>query len=151
VRAGWRCLLVVVGYWGCAGDLDNPERFDFLLDGGTKTNAQGGIPAPPPCLTSLFEARCGIAGCHVANTQQIDLVSPKVEDRLVDVESTSAQCKDFGLFVSTDGSPSLLLQKLQVPPPCGVRMPIGDPLGESDMKCVSDWVKAVADSKGGGS
>jgi hypothetical protein len=151
VRAGWRCLLVIVGCWGCAGDLENPERFGFLLDGGTKMNAQGGIPAPPPCLTSLFETRCGTPGCHVANsTIQIDLVSPKVEERLLDKKPNGLSCK-VGLLVATDGTDSLLLQKVQGSPPCGSAMPLNGKLSADELKCVSDWVKDVGDSKGGGS
>lgn len=142
MRAGWRCLLVIVGCLGCAGDLENPERFDFLLDGGD-------IPKAPECLTTLFKMRCNSAACHGEGAPQIDLVSTGIDERLVGKVSPTELCKDRH-YVSTDGEPSLLLQKLQVPPPCGVRMPIGDPLGESDMKCVSDWVKAVSDAKGGG-
>jgi hypothetical protein len=43
----------------------------------------------------------------------------------------------------------LLLRKFEVMPPCGLRMPIGDPLPESDVMCVSGWVKAVAAAGGG--
>jgi hypothetical protein len=142
-----------VGYWGwrCAGDLDNPERFGFLLDGGTKMNAnEGEVPPPPQCLTALFAARCGKAGCHVADTQQIDLVSPKVEDRLVDQKSTSTQCKDH-VLVASDGTESLLLKKVDGVPPCGLPMPLGEKLSVAEVKCVSDWVSAVSDAKGGGS
>jgi hypothetical protein len=143
-------LLLLVGYWGCAGDLQNPERFGFLLDGATKENAnQGEIPAPPECLTSLFEARCGTTGCHAKDSPQIDLVSPGVADRLVDKSSTSSMCKDRP-FVPTDGEESLLLRKLEVGPPCGLRMPLGEPLVAADMACVSGWVKAVSDANGGG-
>jgi hypothetical protein len=139
-----------VGCWGCAGDLENPERFGFLLDGGTKTNAQGGIPAPPPCLTSLFEARCGMAGCHAAkSTTQIDLVSPKVEDRLVGKTPNGLACKD-GVFVAADGTDSLLLQKVDGTPPCGSAMPLGGKLSADELKCVSDWVSDVSEAKGGG-
>jgi hypothetical protein len=134
-----------VGYWGCAGDLDNPERFGFLLDG-----AQNEIPNAPECVTSLFKMRCNSAACHGEGASRIDLVSSGIEDRVLDKPSTSEFCKDR-MYVATDGSPSLLLEKFQAKPPCGVRMPIGDPLPESDVKCVSDWVKAVSDAKGGGS
>ena len=145
MRAGWRCLLVIVGCWGCAGDLENPERFSFLLDGGTKMNAQGGIPAPPPCLTTMFEARCGMSICHAANTAQIDLVSPKVQDRLVGKKAAGMACKE-GVFVATDGSDSLLLQKLDGMPPCGSAMPLSGKLSSDELKCVSDWVKDVGGS-----
>lgn len=161
MRAGWRCLLVIVGCWGCAGDLENPERFSFLLDGGTKvTAAQGatgttggtggtsGIPKAPECLTSLFAASCSSAGCHAADAEPLDLVSSGVEDRLVNKPSSSTACKNY-VYVTTDGSPSLLLQKLQAKPPCGLRMPLGPPLSADQLACVSGWVEAVSNAGGG--
>lgn len=150
MRAGWRCLLVIVGCWGCAGDLDDPERFDFLLD-GAMTNAPDAPPEAPECVTSLFETRCSTStACHGAESLQLDLVSADVESRLIDVSSTSRDCGD-SVYVPTDGSASLLLEKLGEQPPCGLRMPIGQPLEESEMMCVSAWVQAVAAAGGGGS
>ena len=143
MRAGWQCLLVIIGCLGCAGSLEDPERFDFLLDSGG-----GGVPNAPECLTSLFKMRCGESFCHGSGAQQIDLVSTGIEDRLIGKVSSTELCKDR-TYVSTDASPSLLLQKLSLPTPCGVRMPIGEPLPESDMMCISAWVKAVADAGGG--
>jgi hypothetical protein len=140
--------LVIVGCWGCAGDLENPERFGFLLDndGGGKAAAE--IPPPPECLTTLFEMRCNSSACHGAGAPQVDLVSPGIQDRLVGKASTSTQCRPR-VYVPTDGAQSLLLEKLEAVPECGIRMPIGDPLQESDLSCVSGWVKAVADASGG--
>jgi hypothetical protein len=152
VRAGWRCLLVIVGCWGCAGDLEDPERFDFLLDGATMMNAQGEIPKPPECMTTLLAANCSTStACHGAGALQIDLVSAGVETRLVDKSSTSELCKSAAnnVYVPTNGSPSLLLQKLEARPPCGLRMPIGMPLEDADVMCISAWVEAVADASGG--
>jgi len=135
--------LVIVGCWGCAGDLEDPERFSFLLD-------DDGIPQPPECMTSLFQARCNSSSCHDSEAQQIDLVSPGVGDRLVGVASTSLQCMPR-VYVPTDGGESLLLEKFQPVPDCGIRMPIGPPLSDAEVMCVSGWVKAVADATGGGS
>jgi hypothetical protein len=148
-------VLVVVGCWACAGDLEDPERFDFLLDGATKMDAAQGqpsageIPKAPECLTTLLATRCGESYCHGAGVQsQVDLISPGLEDRLVGQESSTSQCMGR-VFVPTDGSASLLLGKLQLPTPCGVRMPIGEPLVEAEVMCISAWVKAVADASGG--
>jgi len=159
VRAGWRCLLVIVGCWGCAGDLEDPERFDFLLDGATIADAAqsqpsggGTPPKAPECLTQLFATNCSTStACHGAGALQIDLVSSGVESRLVDKASTSELCRSVAnnVYVPTDGSPSLLLRKLEAQPPCGLRMPIGVPLKDAEMTCVSAWVKAVADASGG--
>lgn len=115
-------------------------------------NAQGEIPKAPECMTTLFAATCSTStACHGAGSMLLDLVSAGVETRLIDKASTSADCKDEtdNVYVPTDGSPSLLLRKLEARPPCGLRMPIGMPLQASDMMCVSAWVKAVADAGGG--
>lgn len=148
MRAGWRCLLVIVGCWGCAGDLEDPERFDFLLDGATMMNAQGEVPKAPECMTSLFTAKCNSTACHGAGAPQIDLVSSGIEERLVGKASSSTQCKDR-VYVATDSGESLLLRKFEAVPPCGIRMPIGEPLDQADVMCISSWVKAVADASGG--
>jgi hypothetical protein len=165
--------LVIVGCWGCAGDLENPDRFDFLLDGGA--TAQGGrggtgssgtggaggsgaggsgssIPPISPCLKTLFEARCGTVACHAASSTFLDLMSPNVEQRLVGKTSTTDECKDDGVYVSSDGGDSLLLKKLEEQPPCGSKMPlVGGDLTDADITCVEDWVKSVSDANGGGS
>jgi hypothetical protein len=136
--------LVIVGCWGCAGDLENPERFGFLLDNDAE------IPPPPECMTSLFQARCNTTACHGAGSPQVDLVSPGLADRLVGKASTSTLCRPR-VYVPMEGEESLLLEKLDAVPECGIRMPIGPPLEAADLSCVSGWVKAVADASGGGS
>lgn len=98
-------------------------------------------------MTSLFADRC-TAACHGPGTTQIDLISSGVEERLIDQASTSELCKNRK-YVTIDGSPSLLLQKLQLMPPCGLRMPLGEPLDEPDMMCISTWIDAVAEASGG--
>lgn len=152
MRAGWRCLLVIVGCWGCAGDLDNPERFNFLLDSSTKADADVVDTTPPECMTSLFSASCGVGtSCHAPNgTQsQVDLVSPGVADRLLDVKSKTNVCSGY-VLVTTDGTASLLLQKLMGGmPPCGVAMPLGPPLTAEQLSCVSGWVNKVSKAGGG--
>ena len=141
MRAGWRCLLVIVGYWGCAGDLENPERFGFLLDSGST------IPQLDKCAVDLFAAKC--TTCHGKESQQIDLISAGVEARLLDQISETTQCKDF-VLVDTAGGDSLLVDKLKADPPCGLRMPLGDALSDTEVACVEGWVKKVQAAKGGG-
>lgn len=177
MRAGWRCLLVIVGCWGCAGDLEDPDRFGFLLGGATAQGGRGGTgnsgagssgtnnsgtggaggsgsatPSITPCLKTLFEERCGTVACHAASSMFLDLVSPNVEQRLIGKASTTAECKDDGVYVSSDGGDSLLLKKLEEQPPCGSKMPlVGGDLTDADITCVEDWVKSVSDANGGGS
>ena len=78
---------------------------------------------------------------------QTDFGSSSVEDRLIGKPAGEGVCKDK-VLITTDGSPSLLLQKLMDPPPCGTKMPLGVTLPASDVACISDWVNAV--SKNGG-
>lgn len=143
---------------GCAGDLDDPGRFGFLFDdnedAGTSTNTDAAVPgnrdastpapsAPPACVTTLFNKSCALAGCHAANAEQVDLGSPGLQTRLVDKKSTSDECGDR-TFIASDGSPSLLIQKIMDSPPCGLKMPIGPALTTAETKCLTDWVDSLA-------
>lgn len=83
------------------------------------------------------------AACHTASATQVDLESAGVERRLVGKASTSAMCRDL-VYVSTDGSASLILDKLEDDPPCGTKMPIGPPLSATDTACLNDWVDSLA-------
>jgi hypothetical protein len=141
VRAGWRCLLVIVGFFGCAGDLENPERFEFLLD-------KKGSPLLDPCAVELFNERC--IACHAQNSQQIDLISEGVEMRLIGAVSETKEC-DGHTLVAKDGGDSLLVDKLKADPPCGLRMPLGEPLSDTEISCVEGWVTKVQAASGGGS
>jgi hypothetical protein len=153
---------------GCAGELRDPGRFSFLLDedGGTNNMRDSGKPgpeagaggsrapdsgtaepvAPPPkCVTDLFTASCSSSvACHASGAAQVDLKSPGVERRLVGKSSAATgQCKDR-ILIATDGSDSLLLQKLDEPAPCGSTMPIGTPLSDDQRACLTDWVNSLA-------
>jgi len=123
--------------------------------GGAKAGSGGtgsSTTSIPDCLTTLFRG-CGKSGCHSAGLSQVDLASSGVEKRLVGVDtpSTSLACKGRKL-VTTDGSPSLLLEKIaEATPPCGTKMPLdGTQLSADDLKCVSDWVDTVSTSDVGG-
>jgi hypothetical protein len=164
---------------GCAGDLRDPDRFDEVVQRATASGASGktssysmsgaggavgksgaggagssttSIPPAPACVTALFAKSCAKQGCHAQGLSQVDLASSNVEKRLVGVDtpSSSIQCKGQKL-VTTDGSPSLLLEKLKDDaPPCGTKMPLGGTLSSDELKCVSDWVDTVSTSDVGG-
>jgi hypothetical protein len=165
LQRGWQVVWLLLAV-GCAGELRDPGRFAFLLDddgGITAPPADGGItpgkdaappdagkpkpiPPLPTCATMLFKERCASAACHGAGAAQIDLLSSGVEMRLVgkpSSESTTAQCKGRTL-VATDGTDSLLLEKLNETPPCGLQMPLGSSLTDTETKCISDWVDLLA-------
>ena len=149
----------------CAGDLKDPERFGFLINGGTGGSADDGGASnkggsggsggsssssrtPPACVQTIFKNKCAMAGCHAANTMQTDLASSGVEDRLIGKKPTQGVCASK-VLITTDGSTSLLLEKLMDSPSCGTKMPLGGSLPASGLSCVMDWVNAV--SKNGGS
>jgi hypothetical protein len=141
----------------CAGDLKSPDRFSKLLgthdaglretrDAAASTTQDAGAEAPPACVLTLFQNTCGLSGCHAkGTTAQVDLASAGVADRLLDQPAENAMCKGRTL-VATDGSPSLLVEKLSGKPPCGAAMPLTGQLSAKDKQCVFDWVVSVGGS-----
>ena len=122
-------LVVTVLLAGCAGELEDPERF---------------ASCPPGFVEQLFETRC--AGmCHDADTPEagLDLVSAGVQARLIDVPSGTPFCEGRLMIDSTATEPDvhLLIDKLQETPSCGSRMPFGaEALTTSEIECVRRWV-----------
>lgn len=152
---------------GCASELEEPERFDFLLDGGAGDagmmmggmDAGGGEPdaaepepdaAPmdelPACVRDVFEATCAGAACHGAGAALLDVLSPGVADRLVgEPASPTGLCS--GRTYIEPGGDSLLLDKLGEDPACGERMPYGAlPLDDDQVQCLTDWVMDLGGS-----
>jgi hypothetical protein len=138
----------------CAGDLKSPNRFSNLVgssDAGQKQQhdasigsaLDAGVKPVPACVAQAFRNSCGSITCHSKGAQQVDLVSEGVAGRLLDKPARNIICKGHTL-VATDGSASLLVQKLaDKQPPCGVMMPISGTISAQDKKCVFDWVKSV--------
>ena len=153
VVRGWQCAWMVLCL-GCAGDLRDPERFDFLLDAsgttGTTKDASTSMPADaagtteaPSCATAIFAAKCASIACHGAGAAQVDLVSPGVAARVIDQPSAeNGLCKGRTL-VATDGSASLLADKLLDAPPCGAKMPAVGSLTMDEQTCLSGWLDTV--------
>ena len=125
------CILgAAILFLGCPGELENPERF---LDGG--------IPQSCPDIPNeLFVKRCAGSICHEgANPAAgLDLISPNVESRLVDVQARD--CK--GLLVDPVlPEASLMYEKLLPLPACGSPMPIGKAaLSSFELECVREWI-----------
>jgi hypothetical protein len=156
VRGGWRCVWFFACCWSCAGDLEDPNRFDFVVhrDAGVITDAASTMNAAdaalPDCLSTLFRNTCGTIGCHSANTPQIDLASDGLAARLVDkLAPTNSTSKCQGkTLISSAGSASLIIDKLKNPTPCGSSMPLGTPATPDQVKCVTDWVTSLQKSGG---
>jgi hypothetical protein len=143
----------------CAGDLDQPERFEAIVkrfrDGGP--GGSGGLlrdsgagpadagasgDAPPACVTQLFTKTCGAVGCHEKGSMTLDLVSAGVTERLVDQESGTMLCKDRA-YIDSSGGASLLFDKLGTSPPCGAKMPLVGTLTATQRTCLTDWVSSL--------
>jgi hypothetical protein len=159
VRLGWRWVFIGVCGWSCAGDLRDPERFSFVINseagsGGGSGGAGGirqasGDRTAPTCVTALFKARCAMPSCHASGSMYVDLMSGKVEDRLIDKNSSvNGLCSGRMLVSTQSGMQSLLLQKLGDIVPCGSKMPLGGMATAAEVKSVSDWVGSL--SEGGG-
>jgi hypothetical protein len=136
----------------CAGDLKSPNRFSKLLgarDAGPQphhdSTSDAGVKTTPACVAQAFRNSCGSSDCHSKGTQQVDLVSEGVAERLIDKPSRNAICKGRTL-VATDGSASLIVQKLAEKPPCGAQMPIDSTISAEDKTCLFDWVTSVGGS-----
>ena len=141
----------------CAGDLKSPNRFSKLLgaaDAGQKpqhdasigSDQDAGVKPVPACVAQAFRNSCGSIACHSKGSQQVDLTTDGVAERLLDKPARNIICKGRTL-VATDGSASLLVQKLaDKQPPCGVMMPASGTISAADKKCVFDWVVSVGGS-----
>jgi hypothetical protein len=133
----------------CAGKLEQPQRFVAAAQKYTGGGAGGSVAGtgastlvPSECVLEIFKGSCGLEGCHAKGSPQIDLVSDGVAARLIDHESGSTVCKGR-TYIATDGTSSLLLDKLSSSPPCGTRMPLGGTISAANALCLADWVAAL--------
>ncbi|MGB5809483.1 MAG: hypothetical protein WBG86_03070 [Polyangiales bacterium] len=118
---------------GCAGTLDNPD--DFI--GGAGGSGSG------PTVQEVFLDSCGTSVCHDADAPAsgLDLVSPNVEARTVEVNSTVPSCSSEVLVIVGDPDESYLMKKIMnAPGICGGQMPIGTILDEADTQVIRDWI-----------
>lgn len=123
-----RLVLLIAVAAGCAGRLENEERF---------------LGCTTEYVEQLLESKCG--SCHGSSTPQanLDLVSPPMAERLVGTPSLdTGDCQDRTL-ISTDGE-HLLVDKLGASPACGSRMPLDSALSKSDIDCIRRWSDELA-------
>lgn len=125
---------------GCPGVL--PAEF---VDG------DGGV-IPPRDAAMVLAVTCGTAGCHDASPQAqggLDLISPDVESRVVDVNAVGIGCESDVLVVPGDPDGSYLLDKvLDVPGICGLPMPFVGVIADSDVQILRQWIIDLAGSAG---
>lgn len=155
------CFLVLLQAVACAGDLDDPGRFDGLFDSGlgsadtgTPGDGGGGGGEPnadvPACVTTVLTDRCGTQFCHGAGEPQVDLVSDGLAARLTDAPANAAGPCATESFVATGGGASLLLTKVSDPDTCGAPMPVsGGALAADEIACIESWVVDLGGTAGG--
>jgi hypothetical protein len=106
----------------------------------------------PKDAETILAERCGRTGCH-DNTDQaqmgLDLISPGVADRVVDVLATAPGCTDRILVVAGDPDSSYLIAKLGVLDICGSQMPFLEALTQQEIDTLREWVVDLGDSSGG--
>jgi hypothetical protein len=115
----------------CAGELEDADAF------------LGEPPAGKDAETILAES-CGTTGCHDDSSQAqagLDLVSPGVEARVVDINAIAIGCTDRTLVVAGDPDNSYLLEKvLNIPGICGLQMPIVGALDSDEVDVLRQWI-----------
>ena len=125
---------------GCPAGLSNPE--DFVDGGSTAQDAE----------TILAES-CGTTNCHDASAQAqagLDLVSPNVESRVVEVNAVGAGCESTILVVAGDPDGSYLMDKILVTPGiCGLQMPLVGSLSANEIEVLQQWIIDLGGSGGG--
>jgi hypothetical protein len=94
-------------------------------------------------VVNVFESRCAGLECHGPGAPEVDLISPGVVARLVERPSASTLLCAGRVYVATDGSSNLLLDKLRDDPPCGSRMPLRGNLGAQHVDCLVQWVASL--------
>jgi len=150
---------------GCAGDL--PAAFDTGTGSGGGTSgsssSSGGSSSGPICPdvpTVTFPQKCGMmAGCHTVNATatvyKLDLMSPNVASRLVNVPSGETGQAPAGTLLINAANPSqsAIYTKLAATPPYGLTMPFGlAPLDMATQNCILQYaMSAAASAPAGGS
>lgn len=134
-------MVVAACLWalaGCAGSLDNPDRFG---DGGSNLGFVCSSLSKPAKAEVILK-KC-VSGCHSAAVHEsgLDLESAGAGARLVDV-STNA-CPPRHRVDSVDGG---TLQELitQTSPTCTSAMPPGGGLTNSEISCIVEWTRNLA-------
>lgn len=119
---------------GCAGSLEDPQRFDAGTPNGFVCASLN-----VAVKSTLVAEKC-TAGCHSAAVQMsgLDLESPGVGNRLVDVSTT--ECPPRKRVATADGGTleEMISESL---PTCGTAMPPGNRLTNSEVACVVEWTR----------
>ena len=123
-------LAGALGGAGCVGSLADPDAF---IDGGTI----------PKDAQAVFDESCATVGCHdnVTMASNLNLLSPGVETRVLNVNATGVGCEARILVVAGDPNGSYLFDKiLGTIGICGSRMPLLSILPDGDVEVIREWI-----------
>ncbi|MDH3652697.1 MAG: hypothetical protein OEN21_00365 [Myxococcales bacterium] len=112
------------------GSLADPDAF---IDGGTI----------PKDAQTVFGESCATIGCHddATTASNLNLLSPGVESRVLNVNATGVGCEARVLVVAGDPNSSYLFDKvLGTIGICGSRMPLLSILPDSDVEVIREWI-----------
>ncbi len=139
---------------GCPGTLDDPSRFqlvptcDPLVETCTTTTPTQTVDlyTTAEIQAEMFTQANKCASCHGPGAGpafgSLDLSgAPAVlEDRLIEVRSTSMMCRGSMLVVPGDPNRSLMYVKMISTPTCGASMPLAQPVNMADAEKVRQWI-----------
>ncbi|MCG8557093.1 MAG: hypothetical protein MJD61_17680 [Proteobacteria bacterium] len=97
-------------------------------------------------VNAILQSRCSQCHGSAMTSGMFDLEGDDCTAyrKLVGAVSTSLSCATRILLVPGDPAASLLVDKLQPSPDCGVRMPLGGALPQDQIDTIADWVQAGA-------
>jgi hypothetical protein len=106
----------------------------------TRRDAATSSPKPPMCdVVSAFERNCAGTSCHgtaeALTPGRVDLIYQLDADSLTE----SVYC-DGLLIDPANLEESLLLNKLEAKPSCGLKMPPLTEMSKEDKDCIVEWV-----------
>jgi len=116
-------------------------------------DALGFDPATSKTAEDVLAESCAMVGCHddVTRAGDLDLLSPDVESRVVDVASKAIGCETDILVVAGDPDSSYLIQKIESSPGiCGLQMPLVGSLPSQDIEVLRQWIVDLGGTGGSG-
>lgn len=137
---------------GCAGALEDPERFQRSRDGGLGENDaslgdasidDGGRTDVEAEARALIAARCELCHSAALSLGGLDLTGDDVGERLRAGAATCTEVAGQPFVNPNDVANSYFLLKLGPTPPCGARMPQGGALSTDEIELLTRWVESL--------
>lgn len=127
------------------GDRDDPGEDDPAESDAAVRDAGATDPDPAPfdAVYEILAANCAGSICHIEQDSG-GLAMPDAESAYRALLEGRGSC-DAPRVVPEDPEASLLIQKLEGDPECGLAMPLGrDPLPTQDIQTIRDWIELGA-------